>query len=154
MRTTRKAFRKAVYGALLLSVLGLAVVCLLIAGPARTMEWTASASLQIAVGYAAMILSIELAGIRLRSKLTRRWAGALFALLLFIVGVLAGSATSMVLYRDFEAYSYIVKPLFWMGIYGFIPAAMIGCIGSSLLRWTNNRRLTDFDRNLSGNKPG
>jgi hypothetical protein len=137
MNVTKKAFRLAVYPALVLSVAGLALVCFLIIGPQYTAKWAALWFPQIAAGFAAMILFIEVLGIRLRSHLTHFRAGALFAFFLFISGVLSGSATSMVVYQDYDPHSYIVKPLFWMGIYGFIPAMIIGLIGALILRATS-----------------
>ncbi len=137
MIVTRKAFRKAVYVALILSVVGLALVCLPIVGLRDTGKFASSWLPQIVAGYVAMILIIEVVGIRLRSELTRFRAGAAFALALFIVGVLAGSATSMIVYRDFDPFSYIVKPLYWLGMYGLIPALIIGCIGAAILRSTS-----------------
>lgn len=139
MNVTRKAFRKAVYIALILSVGGLALVCLPIVSPRYTAEFASSWFPQIVAGYAAMILTIEVVGIPLRSELTRFWAGALFALGLFLVGVLGGSATSMVVYRDFDPTSYIVKPLYWLGMYGLIPALVVGLIGAAILRSTSRK---------------
>ncbi|QQL44415.1 hypothetical protein [Sulfuriroseicoccus oceanibius] len=134
MTVTRRAFRKAVYAALAISVIGLALVCVPIVGPRSTGEFAVSWLPQILTGYAAMILVIEVVGFPLRSGLTKFWAGALFALAIFLVGVIAGSATSMVVYQDFDPHSYIVKPLYWLGIYGLIPALLIGFIGSAILR--------------------
>jgi hypothetical protein len=139
MNVTRKEFRKAVYIALILSFVGLALVCLSIVGLRYTGEFAFSWFPQIVVGYAGMILIIEVVGIPLRSELTRFWVGALFALTLFLVGVLSGSATSMVVYQDFDPISYIVKPLYWLGIYGLIPALVIGFIGSAILRSTSTK---------------
>ena len=138
MTVTRKAFRKAVYLALAISVLGLALVCLPIVGLRYTAEFAVSCLPQIAAGYAAMILVIEVAGIPLRSGLTKFWAGAVFALALFLIGVAVGSATSIIVYQDFDPHSYIVKPLYWLGMYGLIPALAVGFIGSAILRRTVN----------------
>lgn len=129
----------AVYPALILSLAGLALVCLPIIGAQNTAKSAISWLPQIAAGYAAMILIIEVVGIRLRSQLTRFGAGALFAFCLFIAGVLAGSASSMVVYQDYDTNSYIVKPLFWMGILGFIPAMIIGLVGALILRATSKK---------------
>ena len=137
MNVTPKAFRLAVYPALILSLAGLVLVCLLLIGPQNTAKAAISWLPQIAAGYAAMILIVEVVGIRLRSHLTRFGAGASFAFFLFIAGVLGGSATSMVVYQSYDPNSYIVKPLFWMGIYGFIPALVIGCVGALILRATS-----------------
>jgi len=134
MIVPRKAFRKAVYLALILSVVGLVLVCLPIVGLKQTVEFASSYFPQLAAGYAAMILIIELVGVPMRSELTRFWTGAFFALALFLVGVIAGSATSMVVYQDFDPQSYIVKPLFWLGMYGMIPATLIGFMGAGILR--------------------
>ena len=134
MIVTRSSFRKAVYATLALSIVGLALVCLPIVGPTYTAKFASAYWSQIAVGYVAMTLLIEIAGVPLRSTLCQSWAGALFAFCVFVIGVVAGSAVSMFLYGDMDAHSYIVKPLFWLGFYGFIPAAVIGAIGSAILR--------------------
>lgn len=139
MNVTRKAFRKAVYISLILSVIGLALVCLPIVGLRYTGEFASSWFPQIAAGYAAMILLIEVVGIPLRAEFTRFWAGALFALALFMTGVLAGSATSMAVYQDFDPVSYVVKPLYWLGMYGLVPALIIGFIGAAILRSTSEK---------------
>lgn len=137
MIVTRKAFRKAVYSSILLSVVGLALVCLPLVGWSDSVGFASSWTLQIVAGYAAIILVIEGVGIHLRSELTRIWAGAAFAVALFTVGVVAGSATSMLIYQDFDPVSYVVKPLYWLGMYGLIPALVIGCIGVAILRLTS-----------------
>ncbi len=134
MSITKKSFRKAFYTALALSVLSIALICLIIVGPRYTVEFATSWFLQIAVGYAAMIIVVERFGTLFRTKLVHFWAGALFSFSIFIVGVLAGSATSMFLYLDIDIVSYIVKPLYWLSMYGFIPAVIIGIIGSGILR--------------------
>jgi hypothetical protein len=137
MIVTRKAYRKAVYGTLLLSLFGLALVSLSVIGSKGAIHFTIAFYPQVVVGYALIVLIIELAGIPLRSALSRYWVGALFAISLFITGVIAGSASSMAFYHDANAFSYIVKPLFWLSAYGLIPAAIIGFIGTGLLRVIN-----------------
>jgi hypothetical protein len=139
MNVTPKAFRLAVYPALVLSAAGLALVCLPIIGPHYTAKWAVSWLPQIAAGYASIILIVKVIGVRLRSHLTGFGAGALFAFCLFIAGVLGGSTASMVVYQDYDPFSYIVKPLFWMGMYGFIPAMIIGLIGALILRITSKK---------------
>ena len=66
MIVTRKIFRRAVYLTLILSVVGLGLVCLPIVGLRDTTAFAASWLPQIAAGYVAMILMIEAVGIRLR----------------------------------------------------------------------------------------
>lgn len=36
--------------------------------------------------------------------------------------------------QDFDPESYIVKPLFWLGMYGMIPAFLIGLMDAGILR--------------------
>ena len=81
-----------------------------------------------------MILIIEAIGVPFRSSLGRNLVAAAFALLLFMSGVFAGSATSMILYGDMDSYSYIFKPVYWLGFYGFLPAVIIGLMGAAILR--------------------
>lgn len=139
MIVTRLAFRKAVYVALILSFVGLLLVCLPLFGLQQTEKFATEFVPQIAVGYAAMVLMVEVVGIPFRSALTRFWVGGLFAFALFIAGVLAGSAASMVVYKDFDPVAYVLSPLFFLGIYGFFPALIIGFIGVSILR-SNSRK--------------
>ena len=119
---------------LALSVLGLVLVCLPIVGPRYTVEFSTWWLPQIVAGYLGMILVIEVVGVPLRSVLTNFWAGALFAFGLFLVGGLAGSTASMVIYQDYDPFSYVVKPLYWLVIYGCLPAIIIGIVGSTILR--------------------
>jgi FtsH-binding integral membrane protein len=139
MNVTPKAFRLAFYPTLVLSLAGLALVCWLIIGMQNTAKSAISWLPQIAVGYAAMILIVEVVGIRLRSHLTRFGVGTLFAFFLFIAGVLGGSATSMVVYQSYDPGSYNFNTPYWMGIYCFIQALVIGLIGTLVLRATSRK---------------
>jgi len=133
---TSKSFRKITYTALILSILGLLLVCLPIIGPRYTIGFASSYIRQVIVGYIVMIFIIELIGVPLRSYLPQYWAGGIFAFFLFIAGSLAASTTSMFLYEDMDFQSYVIKPLFWLGFFGFIPALIIGFMGSKALRST------------------
>jgi hypothetical protein len=134
---TPAAFRRAVYSTLCLSLPGLIGVCSLLGGVNDALKLAASYPIQIAVGYAAMVLFIEFVGIPRRAWLQHFGAGILFAIFLFIAGVLSGSASSMLVYRDFDFVSYVIGPLFWMGFYGVLPAALFGVIGTGILRMTH-----------------
>ena len=136
MTISPRSFRKAVYTALTLSIFGLVLVSLPIVGLNGTIDLTSAFLPQIIFGYVAIILFIEIVGVPLRSTLNQYWAGALFAFCVFLIGAVAGSSTSMILYDDMDLQSYIVKPLFGLGLYGFIPASIIGVIGSFILRRT------------------
>ncbi|MEK7952941.1 hypothetical protein [Luteolibacter soli] len=144
-KVTTKAFRRAFYLTLGLSVSGLVIVCLLMLGPKVTFQCATGYAVQIAASYTAMILAAETSGIFRRSELRGYAAGVVFAIFLFITGVLCGSATSMFVYRDFDMSSYVVKPLFWMGLYGVLPAAAFGLIGTHLLRRISSATLPDAD---------
>jgi hypothetical protein len=98
------------------------------------LKLVASYPIQIAVGYTAMALFIEFVGIPRRARLNRFGAGILFAIALYVTGVLSGSASSMLIYRDWDFVSYVIGPLFWMGFYGVLPAALFGVIGTGILR--------------------
>ncbi len=125
---------------LALSLVGLMVVCLAIIGPAYTVEFAGAYWMQIVAGYLAMVFLIELIGVPFRSAFRHYWAGMIFAFGLFVFGVLAGASTSIFLYGDMDAHSYIGKPLFWMSIYGFIPAVTIGAMGTGVIRAGNEIR--------------
>jgi hypothetical protein len=143
VNVTPGKFRKAVYPTLCLSLPGLLAVCIPIFGMKDALKLAASYTIQIAVGYLAMILVIEFVGLPRRARLHHFGAGILFAIFLFIAGVLSGSASSMLVYRDFDFISYVIGPLFWMGIYGILPATAFGLIGTGFLRMTCKEDRTD-----------
>ena len=137
LKVTPGIFRRAVYPTLCLSLPGLLAVCIPMFGLKEALKLAASYPIQIAVGYAVMILVIELVGIPRRTRLHHFGSGILFAIFLFIVGAFSGSASSMLVYRDFDFISYVIGPLFWMGFYGVLPAAAFGLIGTAILRMTS-----------------
>jgi hypothetical protein len=137
VNVTPNDLRRAVYPTLCLSLPGLIGVCTLMLGLKEGLKLAASYPIQIAVGYAAMVLFVEFVGIPRRARLHRFGAGILFAIALFITGVLSGSASSMLVYWDFDFVPYVIGPLFWMGFYGVLPAALFGVIGTGVLRMTH-----------------
>lgn len=135
MNITPKVFRRAVYPILCLSLPGLVVVCSLLLGWRAVLHLTAAYQVQIVLGYAAMVLLIETLGIALRWELCGYGTGGVFGVLLFITGVVGGSASSMLVFGNFDV-RYVIGPLFWMGFYGVLPAAIFGLIGTGVLRMT------------------
>ena len=87
-----------------------------------------------------MILVIEFVGIPQRARLHHFGAGMLFAFFLFIAGILSGFASSMLVYGDFDLNRYVFGPLFFFSIYGVLPAAVFGLIGTGILRMTSKAR--------------
>jgi hypothetical protein len=140
MTITRTSFRKAAYLTLAISVLVVVGMCMIILGPRYTMKFAAAWSVQIAVAYLAMIGIIEGVGVRFRASLVQSLAGIGFSFLVFMTGIVAGSATTMLLERDMDVHSYVLKPLFWVGFYGFLPAMIIGLRGSAHLRKIGQRQ--------------
>jgi hypothetical protein len=49
---------------------------------------------------------------------------------ILIIGTIAGSTVSLIIYRSVSLFDFIVKPLYWILLYGAIPAFLIGLIGS------------------------
>ena len=130
---TPGTFRRAVYPTLVLSLPGLMAICCAILGLRNALHIAASYQVQIAVGYAVMVLVIETLGMSHRCQLLGYGMGGVFGVFLFLTGVLGGSISSMLLYEDFNS-RYVLGPLFWMGFYGVLPAAAFGLIGTSILR--------------------
>jgi len=143
MKVTPEQFRSAFYSALGLSLPGLMLVWFLLLGPVEAFKFAAPYAVQIAVGYLAMILVAETFGISLREELCGYGAGIVFAIVLFLIGVLGGSASSAILHWEEFDLRWVIGPLFWMGFYGVLPAAVFGLIGTSLLRKTTDRRERD-----------
>lgn len=134
---TPKEFRRAAHLALGFSFPGLLLACWLLLGPSEALKVVASCPVQIAVGYVAMALIIERPGISFRYELCGYGAGAVFGIFLFLAGVFFGSASSMILYWEFETRSmvgWVLGSLYWMGMFGILPAAFFGLIGTGILR--------------------
>ncbi|MCW1922206.1 hypothetical protein OKA05_06555 [Luteolibacter arcticus] len=134
MNVTPSAFRRTIYPTLCLSLPGLVAVCSLFFGLSGALQSSAYYQVQIALGYAAMILVIELVGVPLRTRLWHFWAGIPFSVFLFTVGVFAGCAASMLVYPDVDFVPHVFAPFFLISVYGFLPATVFGVIGTLILR--------------------
>ena len=130
---TPKEFRRAAYLTLGLSLPGLLAVCSLLLGPLEALKVLASYPVQIATGYLGMILVVRTVGVPFRYELCGYGAGAAFGIFLFLAGVLFGSASTMILHREFDP-RWVIGALFWMGFYGVLPATAFGMTGTRMLR--------------------
>ena len=60
--------------------------------------------------------------------------GGLVGIVILAIGTIAGSTTSLLIYRSLSLFDFIVKPLYWILLYGAITAFAIGLIGSITTR--------------------
>ena len=87
--------------------------------------------IQIVIG----LVTIAALGWCLLPQLSEAWiknpfGAALLSVLTFLIGSLAGCASSMFVYFDFNPIDYVVTPMYWLGLIGTIPAGLIGFVGS------------------------
>lgn len=134
MNISIKNFRTSIYKTLIFSFFGLILICILVAGFSGLAYAATYYIPQILVGYAAMVLLIEYLGIKIRNRLLSYWVGPLFSILTFLVGIISGSFTSMIMYNDWDFFDFIVKPLYWIGLFGLLPCLIIGIFGTKSLR--------------------
>ena len=64
----------------------------------------------------------------------RLWISGVYFVAVFVVGMVSGSATSMLVYRSLSLFDYMVKPLFSLSWFGAIPAFLLGLVFAFLLR--------------------
>ena len=127
---TTNTFRRVAYLTLALSVFGMVLISSLMLGPAETLKITTTECVSIGVGYLAMIGAVEFIGIRFRSSLVRWPMGAIFGYFTFVVGTFFGAASKMIGHGGFDVYSYFIKPFIWLSFFGYLPATIIGIVGS------------------------
>ncbi len=128
-------FRRAIACSLAISVPLLIGVCVLVAGVHDGTRLAFAYPIQAAVAFGCMFAFGWLAAPRWGPTCARySFLAGLFAISVFLIGVLSGSVTSMFVYRDFSLFDYIIKPLYWLGMFGFIPAFIVGVVGSFIAR--------------------
>ena len=135
---TPHEFRRAVYSTLCLSFPGLLAITCWIFGLKGALEVVGSIPLQIMAGYVVMALVIERVAVPHRAQFHYFCFGIPFAVLLFISGLFAGSAVSMLLYPSVELFVNIIWVLVMGSIIGALPAAIFGLIGTCILRKVRN----------------
>lgn len=129
------AFRRAIAWSLALSVPLLVGVCVLVAGFRDGTRLAFAYPVQAAAAFSCMYAFGWWAAPRWGPRCARHSVLAgLFAVSVFLIGVLSGSVTSMFVYRDFSLFDFIIKPLYWLGMFGFIPAFIVGVVGSLIAR--------------------
>jgi hypothetical protein len=127
--------RRAIAWSLALSVPLLIGVCVLVAGTHDGIQLAFAYPIQAAVAFGCMFAFGWWAAPRWGPHCVRySFLAGIFAICVFLIGVLSGSVTSMFVYRDFSLIDYIIKPLYWLGMFGFIPAFIVGVIGSFIAR--------------------
>ncbi|HKP04323.1 MAG TPA: hypothetical protein VJU77_13300 [Chthoniobacterales bacterium] len=135
MSHQERCFRKAIVWTLGLSLPMLAVTCVLVLGLRDAIHLVATLPIQIVCGLLITALFGWIVAPRWGSACTDRLILAgFFGVLSFLVGVLSGSTVSMFLEQNFDLFAYILKPLFWVGIIGFIPAFVMGIVGAFISR--------------------
>lgn len=102
--------------------------------------WTArvagaATSPQVLMAYVSMMVVAVLLAPRLGPRCAASFlCGALSTAAVFLVGVLSGCLAAVFFYSDFSMRSYVYKPAFWISVYGFAPACMLGLVTTLLAR--------------------
>ncbi len=132
-----RAFRKASLGGLILSVPALVIVCSLVTDLAFCIQIATAAWVQILVAFAAMMGVVWFSSRTCAAACARRWwLFGIYFVGLFWVGILAGGVASLIRYQSLSASDYLLKPFFWLSLFGVIPAVCLGVIA-----WVLNRRM-------------
>ena len=141
MDAPNRLYRRAVAWTLVLSAPLLLGVCVLLLGWRRGVSLAFSFPAQVAVAFAAMFAFGWWAAPRWGARCAARPVLAgVFAVGVFLVGVLSGASTSMLLYWDFDPQAWLLRPLCWLGIIGGVPAFLVGLAGYFLTRWLRRTR--------------
>ena len=138
MDITPKEFRQAIYSVLCLSLPGLLAITTWIFGLKEALKIPGSIPIQIIAGYVAMVVVIECVAVPHRAQFHSFCVGIPFAVLVFVSGLFAGSAISMLLYPSVELFVNIIWLLIVGSLFGVFPAAVFGMIGTCILRKVRN----------------
>jgi hypothetical protein len=57
-----------------------------------------------------------------------------YFVVVFLVGAVSSSFTSMLVFREFSIEDYLAKPIYWLCLFGLAPAFVLGVIGAAILR--------------------
>ena len=110
-------------------------VCVLLLGWQQGVSLAFASLVQVAVAFGTMFVLGYWAAPRWGPRCAARpLLAGLFAVGVFLVGVLAGCSTSMLLYWDFDPEAWLLRPLVWLGFVGGVPAFLVGLLSSRLAR--------------------
>jgi len=128
-------FRKSAFLTLTLSIPALLIVCSAIVGFSGTFLFVSQWPFQILAAFTCMATFIWFTAPLIASYCARHFLimGCYFVAV-FLIGAVSGSATSMLLYGDSSFTDYIVKPVYWLSIFGVAPAFVLGVIGAAIYR--------------------
>jgi hypothetical protein len=130
-----KSFRNASLFGLLLSVPSLVVVCTLVTNVDFCIQISTAAWVQILAAFGGMISVVWLSSRGWAAACRRRfWLFGIYFVGLFWVGVLVGGVASMIRYQSLSAFDYVLKPFFWLSLFGVIPAFFLGVIAWGIMR--------------------
>jgi len=127
-------FRKSAFQTLALSIPALLIVCSAVVGLDGTAHFVIQCPVQIAVAFACMAAFIWFSARLVAFYCARHFLimGCYFVVV-FLVGAVSGSVTSMLLLREFSIEDYLVKPVYWLCLFGLAPAFVLGVIGAAIL---------------------
>ena len=133
--TLIRRFRRSAFLTLALSIPALFIVCTAVVGFTGTLQFVGQWPFQIMTAFVFMAAFIWLSSPAVASYCARHILimGCYFVAV-FLIGAVSGSATSMVIYRESSIGDYIVKPIYWLSIFGIAPAFVLGVIGAVILR--------------------
>lgn len=129
-------FRRSYIWSLALSIPLLLYVSLSILGGQNGIRAIAEFWIQITIAFCFMFAFGWWIAPVWGSRCTRNpFLAGIFGFLVFAIGVLSGSASSMLLYRSCDFVGYVVKPAYWFGMIGAIPSFTVGVIGMFISRY-------------------
>ena len=121
-------FRISAFQTLALAIPALLIVCSAVVGLNGTAQFVIQWPVQIAVAFAFMATFIWFSAAFVAPYCARHFLvmGCYFVVV-FLVGAVSGSFTSMLLYREFSIRDYLAKPIYWLCLFGLAPAFVLRC---------------------------
>lgn len=136
-------FRRAYILTLALSLPCLLGVSLSFLGPRDLIRALAEFYIQIGVAFCVMFAFGWVIAPIWGPRCTRNvFLAGIFGFLVFAIGLLSGAASSMLLYRSFAFFDYVVKPAYWFGMFGAIPSFIVGVVGFCISRYFLKTHIT------------
>jgi hypothetical protein len=113
------------------------LISILLIGWSESWNILKNAYIQITLGFITIyFLCLKF---RTHSFIYKQPWGGVFGIILFCSGSIIGSLTSMLIYKTFDL-SYLYKPLFYLLIFGLIPAFSLGLLFTHLLQISNSHQ--------------
>ena len=98
-------------------------------------DFASSCVVQLVIGFLVIFaVAGNASESRIRAIRHNAGIGALYSCGLFVLGCAVALLSIIPRFKDWSFESCFIKPMFWLGLYGLVPAFIVGMIGSLLVR--------------------